>query len=124
MKQRSYTVYSWIDEFNCSSSIILSGMVRRVAIAEACCTGDTWIINRVFVTKKYRDSGFGRIVTKEVLCLLRDNGVKEVFVTPGGYPEYPKKLRLNFYENLGFDKVKSRTKKYIYGSYIKTFKRE
>lgn len=124
MKQRSYTVHSWIDDYYCTASIIPSGRVRRVAIAEACCTGNMWIINHVFVVKKYRDSGYGRIVTKEVLCLLRDEGVKEVFVTPGGYPEYPKKLRVKFYENLGFEKVKSRTKKYIYGSYIKTFERE
>lgn len=124
MKERQYTVHSYIDEFNCSSSIIISGMVRNVAIAEACCSGGAWIINRVFVVKKYRDSGFGRIVTKEVLCLLRDNGVKEVFVTPGGYPEYPPKLRIRFYEKLGFEKVKSRTKKYAYSSYIKTFERK
>jgi GNAT superfamily N-acetyltransferase len=99
-------------------------MIRSVAIAEACCTGDVWIISRVFVTKKYRDSGFGRIVTKEVLYLIREKGVKEVFITPGGYPEYPVKVRIRFYENLGFVKTKSRTKKYIYGSYVKTFERE
>lgn len=124
MTERSYTVHSYIDEFNCSSSIILSGMVMNVAIAEACCTGGNWIINRVFVRNKYRDSLYGGIVTKEVLYLLRTNGVKEVFVTPGGYPEYPKKLRIRFYENLGFVKTNSRTKRYTYGSYFKTLERE
>jgi GNAT superfamily N-acetyltransferase len=61
-----------------------------------------WVIGEIWVQPNERNRGIGTKLLNKLICAIKKQGGKEIFVIPGGFHDSNPKGLIRFYTRFGF----------------------